>query len=152
MNGPPFLVPIFLNGTTPVIALVDSGCDCFCVVRESVARKARLGTVKIQPRGLKEATGVRPGARITELATFGYDIDGWMARAAAYVVPHLDHELILGRPWMDQEGVVLDTQRGVLTIRKAGGLIVQECEQRKPFAKLINLKELKTEKLERGIR
>lgn len=149
MNGPPFLVPIFLNGTTPVIALVDSGCDCFCVVRESVARKARLGTVKIQPRGLKEATGVRPGARITELATFGYDIDGWMARAAAYVVPHLDHELILGRPWMDQEGVVLDTQRGVLTIRKAGGLIVQECEQRKPFAKLINLKELKTEKLER---
>jgi predicted aspartyl protease len=130
IDGSPFLIPLFLNKVQYVDALVDSGCTCFCAISPTLARRVKAEILHIPPRKLRQAVGTRKEVHISQIALFQYDLDGWESRGAAYVVPGLDHDVILGRPWMDQEKVLIDSGRGQLTIGRARGMIVQELSRR----------------------
>ena len=129
MDEGPFLVSLFLGGAERVRALVDSGCECFCAIDEAVARRVSTQFLELTPRSLRQAAGPLQDSVISRLAVVECDIDGWPTRLVAYVVPNLHHDIILGKPWMRREGVVLDVPRGLLTIGRAGGMVVYECDR-----------------------
>lgn len=130
LNDPPFFIPLLLGGVENVQAMVDSGCQCFSAVEEKLARRIGRNFIDIPPRPLQHAQGIAKGTRISQLVALDYDLDGWRSQLLAYVVPCLSHQLILGRPWLCREGVVMDIPRGELIIRKAGNMVVQESGRR----------------------
>jgi hypothetical protein len=143
LNGSPFLVPIFLHNTNFVEALIDSGCDCYSAIDKALVDRLGLETIAIPQRHLRQASGLNPTTVISHMVLFDYDLDGWRSRAVAYVVENLDRDVILGRPWMDREGVLIDTERGELTIRRAQGIIVKEMSRRVAVP-LQRLKDIRT--------
>ncbi|KAI0991451.1 hypothetical protein K3495_g16736, partial [Podosphaera aphanis] len=48
-----------------------------------------------------------------------FDIDGYRKTLYAYIIPHLSHEMILGKPWMEREDVVYHAKRHCMDIREA---------------------------------
>lgn len=129
MDEPPFTVSLLVNSTRWATALVDSGCECFCAVSESFAQDVGGRSITIPPRRLGQAVGTSRDTVISRLLSFQYDLDGWSSHAVAYVVDGLARDVILGKPWMRQEGVVLDVERGVLTVRRAGGMVVRDASR-----------------------
>jgi transposase InsO family protein len=130
MDEPLFLIPLFLNKLEHVKALVDLGCECFSAINEKVAKRVGSSFIDIPPRALQQAAGPLHNTRITQMVVVNYDVDGWAARMVAYVVLGLAHDIILGKLWMSREGAILDPQKGILTIRKAGNMVVKECRTR----------------------
>ena len=105
-------------------ALIDLGCECYAAVSERTARSLKLPRFDIEPRRLKEATNMK--GIIRYITYFEADIDGYRQRVWAYIVPGLNHEIILGKPWMEHEGVVYDAREHTIRIKRAGNLIVRE--------------------------
>ena len=130
MNGSPFTIPLLLDGCQYVRALVDSGCGCFGAIDDQLAASVGAEIIRIPPRKVRLAVGGVEEGVINQIAMITYDIDGWRARGAAYVLPQLTYSIILGRPWMDWTGAVMDPRNKQLTIRKAGGLVVREWDKR----------------------
>ena len=125
-----FLIPLFLNKLKHVKALVDLGCECFSAINKRVAKQVGSLFINIPPRLLRQAAGLLHNTRISQLVVVNYDVDGWATRMVAYVVLGLTHNIIMGKLWMSREGVVLDPQKGILTIQRANNMIVKECNSR----------------------
>lgn len=132
-------IPLILNGVEYVSAMVDSGCECFGVISEALTSRLGLETLRVPTRRLDRA-GVIVGKPIERIAFFKYDIDGYKAQGAAYVVPDWNKTLYLGRPWLDKEGVLVDAAKGQIVIRRAGGLVVPEEARRQYGAPMLELK------------
>ncbi|KAI1003236.1 hypothetical protein K3495_g4968 [Podosphaera aphanis] len=121
LNGPPFVIDTLLNYSYSVPALIDSGCDCLAVVNNSLVREMNLPRIKVKPRKLTEATECKQKSEefITEMTKMILDIDGYQTMLHAYIIPHLSHKLILGKPWMEREDVVYHAKDHRMDIRKA---------------------------------
>jgi len=140
MNASPFLIPLLVEDSVFVKALVDSGCDCFSAISGNLVSRLRMDTIEIPPRPLAQATGIVQNTIVREMVSFKYDIDGWRSQATAYVIPDLEWDVVLGLPWMMRVGGVLDPERGTLRMRRAGNLTVKECALRERIEKEIGLK------------
>lgn len=108
MNGEPFVIDTLINGIFSVSTLIDNGCECLAAVNESMIRRAKLPRMKITPRKLTGAVdnGKNQNSSITEITKLEINIDGYQKSLYAYIIPHLSHDLILGKPWMEREDVV----------------------------------------------
>lgn len=142
MNGPPFLIPLLIEDAAFARALIDSGCTCFCAVSDSFVARLGLDTIAIPPRRLSLATESEESYDINRMVSFGYDIDGWRSNASAYVIPNLERDVILGKPWMVHVGGVLDPEHGTLLIRRAGDMVVRECAVRDELAAEMGFEEV----------
>ena len=132
LDGKPFQIPILLEGHIFKEALIDSGCECFSAISESVAKELGCQLIQIPTRKLRQAAMVRVQTEINLVACFKYDIEGFQNQAVAYVIPGLTQDMILGRPWMEHVGATLDPQQREVVLREAGGLVVKECAAQAP--------------------
>ncbi|MBD2359459.1 DDE-type integrase/transposase/recombinase [Tolypothrix sp. FACHB-123] len=125
-------IPTLLDRAVPVDALVDTGCDCYCAVSESLAQRLRLSTTRLpRPRILSTSAGVLEGSRIRSYANFHMDIDGWGMEMKGYVIPGLAFDFVLGLPWMAHREVLPDATRRRLIVRSVPGLEVPATELRR---------------------
>jgi hypothetical protein len=115
MNGSPITVHALIENTTYTSALVDSGCLCYSLITESLVRRAKLKCIPI-PR--KPIIGVNDQVSYVEsVAKFSLDLDGYSETAYAYVVGKQEDDLILGRPWMDKNQVIITPAKKSLYLR-----------------------------------
>ena len=121
MNGTSFLIDTIVNDLFLVSTLIDNGCECLAAVSDSLMRKANLPRMKVSTRKLTEATSNNKENYdlITEMTKMDLDIDGYKKTVYAYIIPRLSHELILGKPWMEQEDVVYHAKEHSMSIREA---------------------------------
>ncbi|KAI1003822.1 hypothetical protein K3495_g4387 [Podosphaera aphanis] len=121
MNGTSFVIDTLINNFILVPTLIDNGCDCLAAVSNSIVRKAELPRLQVAPRKLTKATNDnhRETEIITEMTKMELDIDGYRKTIYVYIIPHLSHGLILGKPWMEREDVVYHAKNKYIEIREA---------------------------------
>ena len=99
VDSQPFLIDSIVNTTTSADAFVDSGCLCYYAVRADFARLHQLKREPISPRELQLAADDPTSTlMITEVAQFQLDLEGWVQKVWAYVIPDLAYPIILGKP------------------------------------------------------
>jgi hypothetical protein len=103
---------------------VDQGCECYAAVSERITRRLDLPLFPIEPRRLKEATSSEK--LISSITCLEADLDGYRHRVWAYVIPNLRYEVILGKPWMEDQLVEYTAHKRRLKIGRAGGMVVKE--------------------------
>jgi len=136
MDGPPFLVPLLIDGHKFVDAQVDSGCECYAAMSEKFAQQLGLEQVRLaRPRNLGTVLG-RTVTQIRDIARCELDINGWSRMTSFYIIPGMPRDMILGLPWMRMNQVVLDPAEGELRIGVAEGLRVRESHTRPRTQKL----------------
>ena len=118
MDGDPFLVDVRLNGTDFTTGLVDYGCLCYAAINDQLFRSLKLPRISISPRKLENAAG-NPDIVIDTVTYASVDIDGHQQeRMFFYVIPGLNYDIILGKPWMEDQDVDVSAKRGCLSARK----------------------------------
>ena len=115
MECPLFHTTAFLNGYDQVIALIDNGSQGYATMNEKLALKLGLPLVETTPR--KIGGSLDNGFETIRYATyFSMDIGGLKNdRIWAYVVPKQSEALILGRPWLQQQGATIDERQSSLS-------------------------------------
>lgn len=139
MDTLPLLVPALINSLKFVDAQVDTGCDCYAAVSEKFAQRMGLEQVPLGKRR-RIRTAVETKRRgvvrqeshstISHLVQFTLDMDGWESQVAAYVVPGLTRDVILGMPWMIRYDVCVRPARRELTIGATSGLVIKGSNNR----------------------
>lgn len=103
---------------------MDTGCLCYSVIDENLARKYDIKLKSIDPMRLQLANG-KCSTRITHMANLMLDIDGRQERMWSYVVPDLAYPMILGKPWLEQNDVYYMAKRRCIRFgSRKHGLIV----------------------------
>jgi transposase InsO family protein len=92
---------------------------CYSLVSEKYVRAHNLVRT---PIGRTEAKGIGKGTvAVDSFVSFDMDIDGHKEHVFAYVLEDImGYDVILGRPWMDLQDVVMETRRKRLFIRSSG--------------------------------
>ncbi len=121
MDGSPFVVSALINGNSYAQTLIDSGCAAYGTVSKHFANRHHLERLRISPRTLEGVNHESKNA-ITEVARVDMDIDGHrQAGVFLYVIPdQRTYDVIMGKPWMEQEDVVLSPRRAKITIHSSG--------------------------------
>lgn len=95
----PFCVSTLLNRTSNVSAMIDSGCLTYGLVPEVVVSRLGLQRIPITPRPIEGWDG-RDETSSEAIAYLTIDVGGQPHEAYLFVVPELEYDMILGRPWM----------------------------------------------------
>ena len=115
-----FHVAAVINGRTVVPALIDSGSSPYAILNDVFARN-NGECFEIEPRNLG---GVGGATAVHHICYFSLDIDGHrQARVFAYVVPDCPPSLILGQPWIREEGVTYQPIDDTYTIGSSGTVV-----------------------------
>ena len=97
MNSKSAIVQARINNRL-LSALVDTGCDCYAAVDESVVKRLRLPLVDVRTKrlaGFSEAMGNQQSRGV---AVFNMELNGYVERLYASVVPGLGQDIFLGKP------------------------------------------------------
>lgn len=100
MDDRPMLINITLNKTFLSHALIDNGCQCYAAISETLFVDLDLPLIRIPKREVRGASGAMTGAFIQGVSYAEVDIEGYSQIIYFYVVPMLEHPVILGKPWM----------------------------------------------------
>ncbi|KAI0993173.1 hypothetical protein K3495_g15011, partial [Podosphaera aphanis] len=108
--------------------MVDTGCLCFAIIDEKLARKNNIFCEFIPSRRLRLADG-KQEVRINKIARWKMDIDGRGEQIWGYVMPNLAYPIILGKPWMEindvtfrakQRSLCIGTGKNMITVKASG--------------------------------
>ncbi|SPO07798.1 uncharacterized protein DNG_10493 [Cephalotrichum gorgonifer] len=119
MSSDPALVQVRVNNRL-VNALIDTGCDCYAAISESLFKKLKLPLVDRKKRLLRGYAEDNETAEAIGVAKFSSDISGFLEDAYAYVVPGLGEDLFLGKPWCEWNDVVYLAKERRLLHRRGG--------------------------------
>ena len=121
MDRKPFLMSLRVNGITYASALLDLGCLSYGAVSERFARKNKLPQISIRPRSLVGVNSEDYHA-IKTVTYFDFDVEGHnQRRAFFYIIPNQQsYDIILGKPWMEDEDVVISPKKARILIRSSG--------------------------------
>ncbi|KAI0995327.1 hypothetical protein K3495_g12855 [Podosphaera aphanis] len=100
MDEGPTLVRIILNKISLSHALIDNGCQCYAAISEAIYNELNLPLISIPRREIRGASGAMTGAFIQGVTYADVEINGYSQLMYFYVVPLLEHPVILGKPWM----------------------------------------------------
>ncbi|RKF83313.1 hypothetical protein GcM1_160001 [Golovinomyces cichoracearum] len=100
MDDEPTLINVVLNKFYLSHPLVDNGCQCYAAVSENVYQDLNLPLIHISQREVRDASGAMIGAFIRGVTYADVEINGFTQKMYFYVVPMLEHPVILGKPWM----------------------------------------------------
>lgn len=119
MSSESALVQVRIDkNNTPVNALIDSGCDCYAAISESLTRRLRLPLVDARKHPLRGYSEYTQATEACGVAAFTLETAGFSERIYAYVIPGLDEDLFLGKPWCEQNDVVYYAQERRLYHRR----------------------------------
>ena len=102
MNDEPTLLRIIINKNFLTHALIDNGCQCYAAISETLFEELNLPVIPIPKREIRGASGAMTGAFIQGVTYAEIEIGGYLQTMYFYVVPMLEHPIILGKPWMTQ--------------------------------------------------
>lgn len=105
MNSEPALVQVRVN-REQVRALIDTGCDCYAAISESLFKKLKLPLVSRRKHPLRGYSEHTEATEAIGVAVFKTEISGFTQRTFAYVIPGLGEDMFLGKPWCEQNDVV----------------------------------------------
>lgn len=94
------LVCLIINKILLSHALIDNGCQCYAAICEDITKDLKLPIIPIPRREVRGASGVMTGAFIDKVTYAEVEISGYSQLIYFYVVPMLEHPVILGEPWM----------------------------------------------------
>jgi predicted aspartyl protease len=104
-----------VNNTYVFQTLIDSGAQSYASIRKEAATEARVNLLSISPR---EAEGWIQGPKTTidQVAQLEIDVGGLgKKRIFAYLVKNQTEDLILGRPWLKEQGATLDEKKDCIS-------------------------------------
>ena len=99
MDGPPFVLSIFINQIKFVNALCDNGYLFYGIFDSKFVTKCGLKRMKIIFRNMQRCDGLTNGV-CNEIISIRFDINGHVKNSFFYVAPKLKYGLILSKPWM----------------------------------------------------
>ncbi|KAI0999983.1 hypothetical protein K3495_g8215 [Podosphaera aphanis] len=100
MNEGPTLLRLIINKFSLSHALIDNGCQCYAAISESLFEELKLPLIQIPRREVRGASGAMTGVFIQGVTYAEVEISGFKQVIYFYVVPMLEHPIILGKPWM----------------------------------------------------
>jgi predicted aspartyl protease len=120
-------VPVLLNRQSPAQALIDNGSEFYGLIDERFAARCKLDRIQIAQRTISGVNADK-GVSISEVAYAELDTGGYQQdRVYFYVHPKLGGpDLILGRPWLKSEGVIIDEHAGQIVFKDTGLVVKQE--------------------------
>jgi hypothetical protein len=77
----------------------------------------KLPRFEIHPRKMEGFGGKKMCITIDSVAYADLDIDGFERKVFFYIVPRQKYDIILGRPWMQDNGVVMNEAKNVLSFK-----------------------------------
>ncbi|KAJ6436050.1 hypothetical protein O9K51_11425 [Purpureocillium lavendulum] len=91
------------------------------IISKNLFHSLKLPRIPIRPRYLKQAAKSSNKPIIDTITYMSIDIDGHQQeRVFMYVVPNSSYDMILGKPWMKDNDVMLDTKNECLEFRRSG--------------------------------
>jgi hypothetical protein len=118
MNTKPLTAHLIVNTVNNATALIDSGCLCYALVSRKFARRSRLERFSVAPRLIEGIDGKL--SKINEVSRFEFDMHGHREVAYAYVINHMDEDVVLGKGWMDHLDVTIAPAKRSLFIHSKG--------------------------------
>ncbi|KAI0997617.1 hypothetical protein K3495_g10570 [Podosphaera aphanis] len=126
MNSSPFLIDRQLNSSFYLHALIDTGCLCFAASSKDLVKNNNLTRTKI-PEKSSISRERRKKRTINEITFADFDIDGRKERVYGYIIQDLSYQLILGKPWIEQNDVIYHAKRREIRFgAKTDSLVVRE--------------------------
>ncbi|SPO00384.1 uncharacterized protein DNG_03229 [Cephalotrichum gorgonifer] len=144
MSGDPALVQVRVNNKL-VRALIDTGCDCYAAISESLYKKLKLPLVDRRKRLLRGYADDNETSEAIGVARFSSDISGYLEETYAYVIPGLGEDLFLGKPWCEWNDVVYYASERRLLHRR-GGVELRFTSEEEPS----RVREIRTARLVTG--
>lgn len=96
--------------------LIDIGCATYRFVSSQFVSKNNLKRIPIDARTVKGFNGSKEEVKVVRTFT---DIGGYHRRIFLYVVKSLSgYDMILGRPWMDDNSAVSDAKDAALLLKE----------------------------------
>src|SRR5699024_6344367 len=94
-------------------AFVDNGCLCRSAFSSHFVHSRKLPRIPIKPRALALAKDdVRD--HISFITFVDMDLDGRKERVWGYVIRNLGFDIILGKPWLEQNQVKILSEKRAL--------------------------------------
>ena len=115
MESSQFHADVIVNDVYYQTSLIDNGNSCYATINTKLAKRCHIPLIPIPPRQI-EGIFDGPCENIEHVARFSIDVGGHRnSPIFAYVVPNQKEDLILCRPWLQQNLAVLDEGNGTLT-------------------------------------
>ncbi|KAI0998037.1 hypothetical protein K3495_g10153 [Podosphaera aphanis] len=106
MKSSPFLIDCQVNSSFYIKALIGTGCLCFATFSKDIVKKNNLPRIKIPEKTLQLAEKDEKERTISEMTFIELDIDGRREKPYGYIILDLAYDMILGKPWMEQNDLV----------------------------------------------
>lgn len=118
-----FTIHTLLDKVFVAKTLIDTGCAAYGVISSGFACSRNLKRMDIDPRTVKSFNGSHE--TILKVVCADMDVGGHTRhRAYMYVVSRLrGYDLILGRPWLNDQGAVVDARERNLFFRVTGVIV-----------------------------
>ena len=99
MDGDLITVEVLINGVLFKFVLINTGYECYSIVDKDLIAELRFLRVKISSKpiiGFVKKNTKEPWVKITEIAKFSIDIQGYRRNIFAYIVLTLLNPVIMG--------------------------------------------------------
>jgi hypothetical protein len=117
MNGPPFLINTRINKYSYINALINSGCLYYAIISHKCYQKIKLPRLEIHPRKMEGFNGKKICITIDSIAYADLNINGFKRKIFFHIVPRQKYDIILGKPWMQDNKIVINEAKNVLSFK-----------------------------------
>ncbi len=102
-----------------VVVLIDAGAS-HDFISKPLARRLRLPTTAAGRMNLRFGDGRNVSQHVTQSRSVKLEMDTWTESREFLVVPNLNHELILGKPWLTKWQPQINWQTNIVTLINQG--------------------------------
>ena len=123
MDGNSITVEILINGVSFKPTLINTNYKYYSIVDKNLITELRLPRIKIPPKpitGFIKENTKEPWVKITKIAKFSIDIQGYRRNIFAYVVPALLNPIIIRLPWIKEDNIIIKPITNTLIINSYG--------------------------------
>ena len=119
MDGNSITVEILINKVLFKPVLINTGYKYYSIVNKDLIMELQLPRIKIPPKpitGFIKENIKEPWVKITEIAKFSINFQGYWRNIFAYVMPALSNPVIIGLPWIKKDNIIIRLATNTLII------------------------------------
>ena len=113
---PPFVVSGTVDHVNNARMLADTGCNVMGAINSRYAQLNKIQRIPILPRTIN-AYDDKPREKVTLAVKSEINIGGVSSTIWMYEIKKMDYDVILGLPWMERIGAVIDAEARSLTFK-----------------------------------